>query len=385
MLRGTLICGRDGAVQTRSLCSWPTLVCTVRTLHKTGVPHPCLSPTGTRLMQQEASGRGQWAVCSADVWCPGHGGLSHHRGPLGLGMGSSPGRHRFLSSLLSFLCFPGWHKSPSMLATAPRSQDPILVSPRPPKCCVMPTAQMGLTEPCQAGVSVSGLCQGRRAPLVTQLCRGQVGGTSQGGPSLREGGLCCSFQLLWGALGCCHPQGSFAAQAGSWASHGVGASSWPRGPAPPHSATHPFPGGRGWGAFCGVSPTPLCWRQPSVTPCLGFPRPVGAPSPVGGYKNSTCFQLGAGGGGGPVSLLLEELPAHMLPGALAGRGKRGSKPASGRRRRWKLDPGSADCLIYFKIKQMAAAGVCLSSAPSRAHGQEPRGSCAKNFSMTLVV
>ena len=75
----------------------------------------------------------------------------------------------------------------------------------------------------------------------------------------------------------------------------------------------------------------------------------------------------------------------MLPGALAGRGKRGSKPASGRRHRWKLDPGSADCLIYFKIKQMAAAGVCLSSAPSRARGQEPRGSCARNFSMTLVV
>lgn len=50
-----------------------------------------------------------------------------------------------------------------------------------------------------------------------------------------------------------------------------------------------------------------------------------------------------------------------------------------------ITPGSADCLIYFKIKQMAAAGVCLSSAQSRAHGQEPQGSCAKNFSMTLVV
>lgn len=76
----------------------------------------------------------------------------------------------------------------------------------------------------------------------------------------------------------------------------------------------------------------------------------------------------------------------MLPGGLAGRGKRGSKPASGRRRRWKLDhPGSADCLIYFKIKQMAATGVCLSSAQSWARGQEPQGSCAKNFSMTLVV
>lgn len=48
-------------------------------------------------------------------------------------------------------------------------------------------------------------------------------------------------------------------------------------------------------------------------------------------------------------------------------------------------PGSADCLIYFKIKQMAATGVCLSSVRSRARGQEPRGSCAKNFSMTLVV
>lgn len=133
-------------------------------------------------------------------------------------------------------------------------------------------------------------------------------------------------------------------------------------------------------------PPPL-WAggKSALTPCLGFPSPVGAPAPVGGCKNSTCFQLGAGGGGGPVSLLLEELPAHMLPGALAGRGKRGSKPASGRRRRWKLDPGSADCLIYFKIKQMAAAGVCLGSAPSRARGQEPRGSCARNFSMTLVV
>ena len=43
MLRGTLICGRDGAVQTRSLCSWPTLVCTVRTLHKTG-PTPMSLP-----------------------------------------------------------------------------------------------------------------------------------------------------------------------------------------------------------------------------------------------------------------------------------------------------------------------------------------------------
>lgn len=50
-----------------------------------------------------------------------------------------------------------------------------------------------------------------------------------------------------------------------------------------------------------------------------------------------------------------------------------------------ITPGSADCLIYFKIKQMAAAGVCLSSAQSRARGQEPQGSCAKNFSMTLVV
>lgn len=48
-------------------------------------------------------------------------------------------------------------------------------------------------------------------------------------------------------------------------------------------------------------------------------------------------------------------------------------------------PSSADCLIYFKIKQMAATGVCLSSAQSRARGQEPRGSCARNFSMTLVV
>ena len=204
MLRGTLICGRDGAVQTRSLCSWPTLVCTVRTLHKTGVPHPCLSPTGTWLMQQEASGRGQWAVCSAEVWCPGHGGLSHHRGPLGLGMGSSPGRHRFLSSLLSFLCFPGWHKSPSMLATAPRSQDPILVSPRPPKCCVMPTAQMGLTEPCQAGVSVSGLCQGRWAPLALQ---GTGGWHFPGWPQPEGGGTLLQLSAALGSPGLLPPTG----------------------------------------------------------------------------------------------------------------------------------------------------------------------------------
>lgn len=157
--------------------------------------------------------------------------------------------------------------------------------------------------------------------------------------------------------------------------------SWPRGQAASsRSAPCPFPGGstgaRGGGEPRLACPPPL-WAGGSPVP-EGFPSPWRAPSPVGGCKNSTCFQLGAGGGG-PVSLLLEELPAHMLPGALAGRGKRGSKPASGRRRRWKLDPGSADCLIYFKIKQMAAAGVCLSSAPSRARGQEPRGSCAKIF------
>lgn len=199
-------------------------------------------------------------------------------------------------------------------------------------------------------------------------------------PGTWVGGSPAMFDCSRGALSCCHPSG-------------------PRLPRPAHGSQvcqNPFLA-EGAGSILTLSPLPLSWRQHggagwgeprlACPPALwaggspvpeGFPSPWRAPSPVGGCKNSTCFQLGAGGGG-PVSLLLEELPAHMLPGALAGRGKRGSKPASGRRRRWKLDPGSADCLIYFKIKQMAAAGVCLSSAPSRARGQEPRGSCAKIF------
>lgn len=82
----------------------------------------------------------------------------------------------------------------------------------------------------------------------------------------------------------------------------------------------------------------LCAQINSAQPrAQVFRALLGPPFPVGGCKNSTWFELGAGGGGGLVSPLLEELPAHMLPGALAGRGKRGSKPASGRRRRWKLD------------------------------------------------
>lgn len=112
---------------------------------------------------------------------------------------------------------------------------------------------------------------------------------------------------------------------------------WGEGTAP----LTPFSGGWGLGVgrgeFQGMST--ILWAQSnSAQPCAWVCRALfGPPFPVGGCKNSTWFELGAGGGGGPVSLLLEELPAHMLPGALAGRGKRGSKPASGRRRRWKLD------------------------------------------------
>lgn len=73
------------------------------------------------------------------------------------------------------------------------------------------------------------------------------------------------------------------------------------------------------------------------------------------------WELGAAGSGFPA---LEECTAqaHAAGGTLAGRGKRGSR--NGGRRA----DGNSDqlrLLIYFKIKQMAAAGVCLSSAPGR--------------------
>lgn len=176
----------------------------------------------------------------------------------------------------------------------------------------------------------------------TGVSLGQVDRASPSDPRPREGHPRCYFWLLQVGPGLLPPQ--LPRLGGLRDLTGCQASSWPRGNggrgrAPHTQALTPF--STGWGEL-GEIPRPgltaLCSEQLSITPCPGFQSSSWFPSPVGGCKNSTWFELGAGGGGGLVSLLLEELPAHMLPGALAGRGKRGSKPASGRRRRWKLDP-----------------------------------------------
>lgn len=146
-------------------------------------------------------------------------------------------------------------------------------------------------------------------------------------------------------------------------SHDTGASSYP---------------GVGRGAPRGLQPR-------GRAPCLESRALSGPPSAGSGCRNSTWFRLGLGGRGSgfPCSwrnyrpTCCQEAwlgEASAAPSRRAGGGTDGNSIA-----------GSADCLIYFKIKQMAAPGVCLSSARSRARGQEPRGSCAKNFSMTLVV
>lgn len=168
MLRGTLMCG-SGAAQTRLLCSWPTLVCTLRTLHKTGVLHPCLSPPwdpahaagsiwqGSALQRRGVLGAKAWLVTMDPLgweWAAPQEGIfsCHHFFPSCV----------FQDGIKAALCQlqPQDHRTPSFF-------------PQDHQSAVMSTAQMGLTEPFQAGVSVSGLSQGRRAPLVAQLCRGR--------------------------------------------------------------------------------------------------------------------------------------------------------------------------------------------------------------------
>lgn len=125
---------------------------------------------------------------------------------------------------------------------------------------------------------------------------------------------------------------------------------------------------------------PSPWAKPrSVTPRLGVGSASRSPFPVGGCEHSTWFQLGPGGRG-------SGFPA---PGGITGphvaRRLGWERPArlqAGERAAAQMEtrsPGSADCLIYFKIKQMAATGVCLSSARSRARGQEPRADVPKLF------
>ena len=264
MLRGTLTCGRGGAVQTRLLYPWPPLVCTLRTLHKTGVLHPCLSPLGPGSCSRKhlAGVRGRSALWRHGVLCTEACLVTMD--PLGWEWAAPQegifSCHHFFPSCVSRngikapLCQlqPQDHRPPSLF---PRDHQSAVLCPLHRWGPLSPASQRFCFWP------VSGKVGSRGRPAL----QGTGGWHFPGWPQPEVGGPCCSFWLLQEALSCCHPQGSSAAQAGSWASHEVGASSWPRGRcAAPHSAPHPSPGGRGWGAFCDVSSPPALAGSSSV-------------------------------------------------------------------------------------------------------------------------
>lgn len=206
MLRGTLTCGRGGAVQTRLLCPWPTLVCTLRTLHKTGVLHPCLSPLGPgSCSRKHLAGVSGWSALRRRGVLLTEACLVT-MDPLGWEWAAPQecifSCHHFFPSCV----FRNGIKAP-LCQRQPQDHRPPSLFPRDHQSASVPTAQMGPTELCQAGVSVSSLCQGRQAPPVAPLCRGQVRGTSQGGPSLRERGSLLQLSAAPGSPGLLPPTG----------------------------------------------------------------------------------------------------------------------------------------------------------------------------------
>jgi hypothetical protein len=91
---------------------------------------------------------------------------------------------------------------------------------------------------------------------------------------------------------------------------------------------------------------PLSTKQGRGIPChrhqpeTAVAEPLWSPQPWVVVKIVLGFSWSHGAGGGSVSPP-GGITRHMLPGALAGRGKRSSRPASGRPRRWKPDQRGA--------------------------------------------
>lgn len=161
-----------------SSASWTALVCAFRGLHKTGVPlrpHLFLMGPGPCVGQRLAGVRGQSAPQNRGIsdWRPSlwswEPGLFHHHVPLRVGVGSSP-RGSF-PAVISFLpIFSGI--AYDALIYQLQSQDhgtPPLLPQDPGKGRFMPIVQMDhLGRPGWCfSFSVSGLGQGRQAPLDT--------------------------------------------------------------------------------------------------------------------------------------------------------------------------------------------------------------------------
>ena len=255
---------------------------------KLGSPlHPCISllGPGTRIGKRLAGVRGRSALWKRGILLgmettppprlSGGRGLSHHWVSLGLGMGSSPGRHPFLLSLLSFLRFPRWHScSRKIIGPHPCSPETTRRAVR-----VMPIAQMGLLNPARLVFPFLSFSPGSgKAGSPGGLALQGTGGRHLPGWPQPVGG---GFLLLFSAT----PGRPWAAAT----RHGPRLSGLACG-SRVMSEYPPGPGGAGtpalspsplsWrqrGASRDASPTPLGWRQLSVNPEPGFPEPRWGP------------------------------------------------------------------------------------------------------------